>query len=186
MKHYGFNANEWIGWNRICRPGSVLGPQQIFLHEIQREMQPKPTPSLIVTAKVPIPRPGTQEAQGIMTPQDRHVAERGDFGQGDRLVSAKRQAKFNEVEDGSAGGTSPLASATPAQGSLEPLSRKASPLKERSEFLFKKRADESPWHHDLSNETASTFYLTGRSRSAQKYTPPKMQRHPNISPAVDL
>jgi len=28
MKHYGFDAAEFIAWNRICRPGSVLGPQQ--------------------------------------------------------------------------------------------------------------------------------------------------------------
>ena len=27
MKNYGWSAKEFIGWNRICRPGSVLGPQ---------------------------------------------------------------------------------------------------------------------------------------------------------------
>lgn len=26
MKHYKFVAAEFIGWIRICRPGSVLGP----------------------------------------------------------------------------------------------------------------------------------------------------------------
>jgi cell division cycle 14 len=25
MKHYGFRAQEYIAWNRICRPGSILG-----------------------------------------------------------------------------------------------------------------------------------------------------------------
>lgn len=27
MKHYRFPAADFIGWIRICRPGSVLGPQ---------------------------------------------------------------------------------------------------------------------------------------------------------------
>jgi cell division cycle 14 len=26
MKHYRFPAREFIAWNRICRPGSILGP----------------------------------------------------------------------------------------------------------------------------------------------------------------
>ena len=35
MKHFGFTALEYIGWARICRPGSVLGPQQQFLVDMQ-------------------------------------------------------------------------------------------------------------------------------------------------------
>ena len=31
MKHYKFPAEAFIGYIRICRPGSVLGPQQQFL-----------------------------------------------------------------------------------------------------------------------------------------------------------
>lgn len=34
MKHYQFNAADFIGWIRIARPGSILGPQQHFLLEI--------------------------------------------------------------------------------------------------------------------------------------------------------
>ena len=26
MKHYRFPATDFIGWIRICRPGSILGP----------------------------------------------------------------------------------------------------------------------------------------------------------------
>ena len=33
MKHYRFTSQEVIGWLRICRPGSVIGPQQHFLLE---------------------------------------------------------------------------------------------------------------------------------------------------------
>ena len=31
MKHYKFTAPEAIGWLRVCRPGSVIGPQQDYL-----------------------------------------------------------------------------------------------------------------------------------------------------------
>ncbi|XP_030775727.1 dual specificity protein phosphatase CDC14B-like isoform X1 [Rhinopithecus roxellana] len=31
MKHYRMTAAETIAWVRICRPGSVIGPQQQFL-----------------------------------------------------------------------------------------------------------------------------------------------------------
>ena len=31
-------AAEAIGWLRICRPGSVIGPQQQYLEEIQSRM----------------------------------------------------------------------------------------------------------------------------------------------------
>eukprot|EP00282_Hemiselmis_andersenii_P016102 CAMPEP_0114174786 /NCGR_PEP_ID=MMETSP0043_2-20121206/36590_1 /TAXON_ID=464988 /ORGANISM="Hemiselmis andersenii, Strain CCMP644" /LENGTH=588 /DNA_ID=CAMNT_0001272943 /DNA_START=202 /DNA_END=1968 /DNA_ORIENTATION=- len=33
MKHQGFSAREAIAWLRICRPGSVIGPQQQFLED---------------------------------------------------------------------------------------------------------------------------------------------------------
>jgi len=35
MKHFKFTAAEAIAWCRICRPGSVIGPQQNFLEEKQ-------------------------------------------------------------------------------------------------------------------------------------------------------
>ncbi|XP_061098789.1 dual specificity protein phosphatase CDC14AB-like [Conger conger] len=35
MKHFRFTAGEAIAWIRICRPGSVIGPQQNFLEEKQ-------------------------------------------------------------------------------------------------------------------------------------------------------
>ncbi|XP_078417796.1 dual specificity protein phosphatase CDC14AB isoform X3 [Cetorhinus maximus] len=38
MKHYRFTAAEAIGWIRICRPGSIIGPQQHFLEEKQGHM----------------------------------------------------------------------------------------------------------------------------------------------------
>lgn len=38
MKHYGFTAAEFIGWTRVCRPGSVIGPQQHYLADIEARM----------------------------------------------------------------------------------------------------------------------------------------------------
>ena len=31
IKHFHFNASDVIGWIRLCRPGSILGPQQFYL-----------------------------------------------------------------------------------------------------------------------------------------------------------
>jgi len=38
MKHFKFTAEEAIAWLRICRPGSVLGPQQDYVAEYQEKM----------------------------------------------------------------------------------------------------------------------------------------------------
>ena len=38
MKEYGMPASEFIAWCRLCRPGSVIGPQQHFLLEKEEEM----------------------------------------------------------------------------------------------------------------------------------------------------
>jgi len=38
MKHYRLTAAETIAWLRICRPGSVIGPQQQFLEQQQPKM----------------------------------------------------------------------------------------------------------------------------------------------------
>ena len=38
MKHYGYTAKESTAWCRVCRPGSVVGPQQQFLADIEPRM----------------------------------------------------------------------------------------------------------------------------------------------------
>ncbi|XP_028282955.1 dual specificity protein phosphatase CDC14AB-like [Parambassis ranga] len=38
MKHFRFTAAEAIAWIRVCRPGSVIGPQQNFLEEKQHSL----------------------------------------------------------------------------------------------------------------------------------------------------
>lgn len=32
-----------IAWNRICRPGSVLGPQQHFINQMEAKLLPLPS-----------------------------------------------------------------------------------------------------------------------------------------------
>ncbi|XP_042072929.1 dual specificity protein phosphatase CDC14AB-like [Haplochromis burtoni] len=38
MKHFRFTAAEAIVWIRICRPGSIIGPQKNFLEEKQHSL----------------------------------------------------------------------------------------------------------------------------------------------------
>jgi len=38
MKHYRCTGEEVIGWLRICRPGSIIGPQQQWMKEMQSRM----------------------------------------------------------------------------------------------------------------------------------------------------
>jgi len=38
MKHTGITYYEIIGWMRLCRPGSVIGPQQNFLGDMEKRM----------------------------------------------------------------------------------------------------------------------------------------------------
>ncbi|MEQ2210074.1 Dual specificity protein phosphatase cdc14ab, partial [Xenoophorus captivus] len=45
MKHYRFTAAEAIAWIRICRPGSVIGPQQNFLEETPISRNERVTPA---------------------------------------------------------------------------------------------------------------------------------------------
>ena len=91
MKHYDFPAADFIGWIRLCRPGSVLGPQQQFLVEIEDQCKKWA-------------HEGRGRAQGItvntsykmeeskldMSPEEHFVSVHGDHGQAERLVDAKK------------------------------------------------------------------------------------------------
>jgi cell division cycle 14 len=56
IEHFGMTANEAIGWVRMCRPGSVIGPQQAYLAGYEAESRsglfesrPKPRPQSAAT-----------------------------------------------------------------------------------------------------------------------------------------
>lgn len=93
MKHWGFTAAEVIGWMRVARPGSVIGPQQQYLESIQDRMHrhynevhnlhPRrtrsPIPSIKLTAVTPVAIP----------PQDSIENDEMEKTQGDYLINAK-------------------------------------------------------------------------------------------------
>mmetsp|Transcript_147062 Transcript_147062/g.271396 ORF Transcript_147062/g.271396 Transcript_147062/m.271396 type:complete len:444 (-) Transcript_147062:129-1460(-) len=87
MKHYQFPARAFIGWNRICRPGSILGPQQQFLLDMQTEM---------FQAGAALRMPSDAERALAMQVERLSIRERSqaeqaeDVGQGERLTGAKR------------------------------------------------------------------------------------------------
>jgi len=95
MKHYQFPARAFIGWNRICRPGSILGPQQQFLLDMQTDM----IQAGVAMRRPPVPPSSLgADAERMLCQQvdrlnlrDRTQAEQfEDPGQGDRLCNAKR------------------------------------------------------------------------------------------------
>ena len=42
IAEFGLSAREAIGWMRLCRPGSVIGPQQQFLESFERIVRGSP------------------------------------------------------------------------------------------------------------------------------------------------
>ena len=57
MQVYGFSAREAMGWLRICRPGSVLGPQQAFLCDMERAAEQQQQQPQHATEAPPPPQP---------------------------------------------------------------------------------------------------------------------------------
>lgn len=90
MKHFNFHAADFIGWIRLCRPGSVLGPQQQFLLEIEEECKKwgnefKGKSAIKVNTTYQ-----TEENKIMMSPEEQHIKVHGDTGQAERLVNAKK------------------------------------------------------------------------------------------------
>lgn len=96
MKHFGFPPAEFIGWIRICRPGSVLGPQQQFLVSMAGKVQKWANEyRLEQTLKHPLTDSSLDShtktnKTADMSPEDQRKAMHGDLGQAERLLSAKK------------------------------------------------------------------------------------------------
>ncbi len=98
IKHYGFPADAFIGYCRIARPGSVLGPQQQFLNEVQEEYFKRGaefrkknnlTDDLILkfdNLKINIEKTKLSE-------DDKKKALKGEDGQGEYLTDNKKKIK---------------------------------------------------------------------------------------------
>jgi len=85
MKHFQFPARAFIAWNRICRPGSILGQQQQFLVDMQSEM---------FAAGDACRRQSGDLADQFGRLQIRELQpseSREDVGQGERLREARRR-----------------------------------------------------------------------------------------------
>ena len=80
IAQYRITAHTFIAWARIARPGSVLGPQQHFLVEIQNSLCYGGNGSRKSNSRILC-------SQGSASPMGVH----GDRGQGSRLLKQKRQ-----------------------------------------------------------------------------------------------
>ncbi|KAF4738438.1 Dual specificity protein phosphatase cdc14a, partial [Perkinsus olseni] len=77
MRRYGFPARAWIGWNRLCRPGSILGHQQQFLCDTEHSLR------------------ASHLRHSQLFPTRIDPANYGeDRGQGERLVAARQEAEI--------------------------------------------------------------------------------------------
>jgi hypothetical protein len=109
MKHYQFPARAFLGWIRICRPGSILGPQQQFLLDMQAHMfqagaamrRLPASPSLQMVSRGDAER-ATLQAK-FSSGERPHAEQCEDVGQGERLRNAKR---FVSARRGNAARTS--------------------------------------------------------------------------------
>eukprot|EP01053_Blabericola_migrator_P010637 Blabericola_migrator_1__10636@NODE_6059_length_610_cov_204_322284_g4043_i0_p1_GENE_NODE_6059_length_610_cov_204_322284_g4043_i0NODE_6059_length_610_cov_204_322284_g4043_i0_p1_ORF_typecomplete_len190_score20_46_NODE_6059_length_610_cov_204_322284_g4043_i080571 len=159
----------------------------------------KATP-LAVTSKLPIPRPGTHEAaipgdqtlpvplqneHRQMSAQDRRVATKGDLGQGDRLVSAKRYSSTLERS-----GLRAVMFVFPDVRQVKladedttkhlEVVRRVSPTRDKDTLFSRKLGDLGlPDSHFITTTSHSS------TRSAQhKNTPNKISKHPQTSPTT--
>ena len=98
MKHYRFPAAAFIGWIRICRPGSVLGPQQQWLNKMEETMFSMcPGSPIFNSLDDDIKKLSERLAlmdvkQTSMNEDESNTFQRGQAGQGDYLNQAKRKA----------------------------------------------------------------------------------------------
>jgi cell division cycle 14 len=96
MKHYGFTAREAMGWLRIVRPGSVIGPQQQFLCE--REGLMRRSVALPRPAGVSCPPCGVEGTQKYVDAVVRFIG-----GRFDALRAGARAAGLGAVPGGEKG-----------------------------------------------------------------------------------
>lgn len=99
MKHYGFPPAAYIGWIRIARPGSILGPQQAYLINMDKRMMDlggdKKRPELLKMVNLSQVQPGmaAMNLGNNYSEEEKKVAMYGEKGQGEYLTDAKRDRK---------------------------------------------------------------------------------------------
>lgn len=96
MKHFGFPADAFIGYIRVARPGSVLGPQQQFLNEIQEEIfkrgkEFRKKNGLNDDLLLKIENLKISSEKTKYSEEGKMIAMHGDKGQGEFLTGAKNK-----------------------------------------------------------------------------------------------
>jgi hypothetical protein len=91
MKHFKFPAAAFIGWIRIARPGSILGPQQYYLLDKEDEMLGPASRGALGNPYSHFNNKSSLTRQRVteMSPEDKKKSVYGDKRQGDKLVSKK-------------------------------------------------------------------------------------------------
>ena len=105
MKHFKFPAQAFIGWIRICRPGSILGPQQYYLIDMEEFYLGKDSQAVKQRGKY---------RKLEMSPVDIRKSKLGDHNQGDALNQRKFASPTRHVSPMGASGGYP-----PPQGSMQ-------------------------------------------------------------------
>ena len=99
MKHYRFPARAFIGYIRICRPGSILGPQQTFLLQEQDKYfklgeQYRAKKGIGNKLIVKLEGLNLEDNNNVKySENDKKIIEKGDTGQGSRLNKEKKKNK---------------------------------------------------------------------------------------------
>lgn len=84
MANYEISSLEIIAWIRICRPGSILGPQQHFLTSMERRCKEWRNGSELERYAE------TQFYLSFeLSPKDRYISNYGEKGQADMLINVK-------------------------------------------------------------------------------------------------
>eukprot|EP00928_Gymnodinium_smaydae_P046468 TRINITY_DN30963_c0_g1_i1.p1 TRINITY_DN30963_c0_g1~~TRINITY_DN30963_c0_g1_i1.p1 ORF type:complete len:388 (-),score=67.51 TRINITY_DN30963_c0_g1_i1:219-1382(-) len=96
MKHHGFPARPFIAWIRICRPGSILGPQQQFLCNMQDEMFCAGAAARRPTSGLPCEQEQAL-ARRMESLRFQEAVDHADSGQGEHLCSSKRNAMLKSA-----------------------------------------------------------------------------------------
>jgi len=86
IKHHGFTACEAIGYLRLMRPGSVIGPQQEFLEQVEAASWVGNTPIFMRSRK----------GSGGMVPSDRRERAPSDVS----MASTARVCSGDDSQDG--------------------------------------------------------------------------------------
>jgi cell division cycle 14 len=92
MKRFAFDPTAFIGWIRLARPGSVLGPQQHYLINVEEEVV---YGNKLNGGRVRNPtsygRADSAYRKNVdMSPYERITSKYGDDKQAHRLLTAKK------------------------------------------------------------------------------------------------